>query len=51
MTSETFPIEIEGVKDEDVPDKKIGRPIKTDEQNEGKEEGTAPAAHTTAPER
>ena len=50
MTSVKTPLEIEGVKDEDGPNKPTGQPINIEGQKVVKEEGTALAAHTTAPE-
>ena len=50
MTSVTTPLKIERVKDEDGPNKLIGRPINIKLQKGVKEEGKALAAHTTAPE-
>ena len=49
MTSEKPPLEIGGVKDKDVSAKPTSQMIKIEVNKVGKEEGTALAAHTTAP--
>ena len=51
VISATYSLAIEGVKYGYVQDKPTGRLIKIEGENGGKEEGTAPAAHTTAPEQ
>ena len=49
VKSVTTPKEIEGVKDEDGPEKPTVQPINIKVQNGVKEEGKVPAAYTTYP--
>ena len=51
MTSATSSLEIKGVKDRDVQTGPTSRSIKIEGENKGKEKGTAPEAHTEAPEQ
>ena len=49
VTSATTPLAIEGVKDVDGKVNLAFRLVKIEGENRGKEKGTAPADHTTAP--
>ena len=49
VMSATSPLAIEGVKDGDGKANQAGSLIKIEQGNGGKEKGTAPVAHTTAP--